>query len=316
MWLCKCDCGKERVALGYDLTHGRTVSCGCKNADIVSPLRQDISGQKFGTLTAISINEDRTRPGHIFWNCVCDCGEKTVVNIGNLKNGHTKSHKGCRLKSRSYNYLDLTGKRFGRLVVMEIAEKQYDHETWLCKCDCGNEKIISKRSLLSGSSRSCGCLLDETRKKPNRITHNLSKTRIYKEFYSMRSRCKRDSPCHKNYYEKGISVCDEWSSENGFEAFLNWSLLNGYNDGLTLDRIDNNGNYEPSNCRWVTYKEQQNNKSTNVYIHYCGETKTLKQWSEYLNLSYGMLKARHRLGIKPPELFEKSKRNRDKEMAS
>lgn len=112
------------------------------------------------------------------------------------------------------------------------------------------------------------------------IKHGLSRTRIYFCYSSMKQRCRPQSHCHKSYYDKGITICEEWLGENGFINFYNWSIENGYNDNLTLDRINNNGNYEPSNCRWATSKEQQNNISTNVFLTIDGEEKTISQWHE------------------------------------
>jgi hypothetical protein len=133
------------------------------------------------------------------------------------------------------------------------------------------------------------------------------KERIYSEWNSMRSRCSKTYHGHKNYFDKGIAVCDEWKKD--FEPFYKWSIENGYNDDLTIDRIDNNKNYSPDNCRWVTMKEQQNNRTNNVNIEYNGKVQTLKQWCEELGLNYGMVKARRQRGIKVPELFKPKHKN-------
>lgn len=309
MWLCQCDCGRTKVALGYDLTHGRTVSCGCKNVGKPAPIREDITGQRFGTLTAMSVNEECSSPGRVLWNCVCDCGATTVVAHGNLKSGHIKSHPYCPLKSKPYNFIDLTGKRFGRLTVVREEGKKNACITWLCQCDCGNMKITTGNLLKSGRVKSCGCLSDENRRKGKRFTHHMSKTKLYQKYRAMRNRCSPTYHGAKHYYKRGIRVCDEWSGENGFLNFRKWSLENGFDESksyleMTLDRIDVNGDYSPENCRWTDMHTQTNNRTNNAYVKYNGERKTLKMWSEELGLSYGMLKARHQRGMTPPELFQ------------
>lgn len=309
-WRCKCDCGNEKIALGYDLTHGRTVSCGCINVGKVSPNRLDIVGEKYNTLTVISRNKELSKPNATYWNCVCDCGAQVTISNSNLRHKKKPSHRGCPLKEPPYNFIDLTNKKFGRLLVVE----QYGRDAkgkiqWKCKCDCGGEKIATSVSLSGGRIASCGCLLAEQRKKPKRTTHNMSKTDIYKKYRSMLNRCSPEYHAHKDYYDRGINVCTEWIGEHGFEHFREWSYENGYDASkcwteMTLDRIDNSKGYSPQNCRWTTEKEQQNNKSTNVYIEWNGKRMTLKQWSEKCGLNYGTLKSRLKRGWRPPRLFD------------
>ncbi len=202
--------------------------------------------------------------------------------------------------------VDLTGQRFGRLVVLNREKNRKSNATWLCKCDCGNQKIVVGDYLRTGRTKSCGCLDKENRKKPKKTTHKMSKTRLYTEWLSMRRRCRGNYHESKNYSEKGISVCEEWKE---FEAFAKWALQHGYKDNLTLDRLDNSKGYYPDNCRWTTMKEQQNNRSNNVMIEYMGQTKTMKQWCEYLGLNYGMVKQRRRYGWEVPRLFEPPHKN-------
>ena len=123
--------------------------------------------------------------------------------------------------------------------------------------------------------------------------HGMSKTRIYKTYHAMKARCtyEKDSRYSK-YGGKGITVCDEWLGESGFINFYNWSMENGYTDELTIDRIDNTGNYEPSNCRWVDYKIQANNTSRNRMLTYNGKTQTMAEWSKELDISYDTLNSR------------------------
>lgn len=159
------------------------------------------------------------------------------------------------------NKKDLTEQRFGKLVVIKETEKRngYGNIIWLCKCDCGKIKEVATPDLKTGRTMSCGCLKAEG----NARTHNLSKTKIYKEYYHIKNRCyNKNSNNYKYYGSRGIRICDEWLSD--FMNFYNWAMANGYNDKLTIDRIDVNGNYEPNNCRWIPQDEQKRNTRRNI----------------------------------------------------
>ena len=185
---------------------------------------------------------------------------------------------------------DLTGKKFGRLTVVEKANNIGKKVAWLCLCDCGNKKVVSSTCLVSGHTKSCGCIRTELSRE-RVTTHGLSKTsELYAEWARLKRRCNNPNcEAYKNYGGRGIKVCDEW---NDASVFVSWCLSNGYKKGLTLDRIDNNKGYSPSNCRWVTRKVQANNKRNNRLITYKDVTLTLAQWSEKLNMSYSVLKYR------------------------
>lgn len=184
---------------------------------------------------------------------------------------------------------DLLGKRFGKLVVIAPAKSENGKTRWLCKCDCGNEKIIITQ-VLGKNTNSCGCLQQQNRKEIH-ITHNMTGTRIYNIYRGIKQRCYNTNNQRYNYYgARGIKMCDEW--KNDFMVFYNWSMQNNYNDDLSIDRINVDGDYEPNNCRWVNIKKQANNRSTNRYIAYNNETHTLKEWSEILNISYYVLNNR------------------------
>ena len=189
---------------------------------------------------------------------------------------------------------DLTGQKFGRLTVVERAgSNARGRATWRCACDCGNSLVVVGSDLLTKQT-SCGCQRRETLAKFNaetKTTHGMRYTRLYKEWRSMKNRCYCDSwEDYGNYGGRGIVVCPEW--RDNFEAFRDWALVNGYQDNLTLDRVNVNGNYEPSNCRWATRKQQANNTRRSLYLEYNGEVKTAKEWADALGLNYNTLYSR------------------------
>jgi hypothetical protein len=153
--------------------------------------------------------------------------------------------------------LEITGMRFGRLSVIERAENNAHHQTmWRCICDCGNEVIIRGINLTSGNTTSCGCYHSE-RVIESHSKHGYSNGKLYNVWRSIKDRCNNiRSKAWKYYGGRGIKVCEEWNQP---EAFIEWAVTNGYKDGLTIDRIDNNKGYEPSNCRWVDMKTQNRN---------------------------------------------------------
>lgn len=154
---------------------------------------------------------------------------------------------------------DITSQQFGKLKVISRVENDWlNNARWLCECDCGNEIIVLGYALRNKNTRSCGCLGRKSRINAN-TKHNLSDHRLHLIWDNMKQRCyNQKSPNFKYYGGRGIKICDEWL--NNFINFYNWSMNNKYAENLSIDRIDNDGNYEPSNCRWVTMKEQCNNK--------------------------------------------------------
>jgi len=203
--------------------------------------------------------------------------------------------------------IDLTGKKFGRLTVIaeESLRKKIGYKKWICKCDCGKYITTQTRYLTSGDTKSCGCLLSDTSKKyysQLNKTHGMSHSKLHVKWQGMRDRCYRENTNgYENYGGRGIKVCDEWKKD--FNNFYKWAIETGYKEGMTIDRIDVNGNYEPSNCRWATHKEQSNNKRNSHFIEYKGERHTLKQWSEKLGVSYSTIKCRSLKGWSNEEIL-------------
>lgn len=170
------------------------------------------------------------------------------------------------------------GDVFGRLTVIREVESVLSGKMlrrfYECKCECGTITRVRLEYLRSGHTQSCGCFRVE--QTINALTtHGDRKSKLYSVWAGMVSRCRNQSP---RYGGRGISVCDEWNTS--YSAFASWAKANGYNEHLTIDRIDNDGNYEPNNCRWVTCKIQSNNRSTNKVLSAFGEEKNISQWAE------------------------------------
>lgn len=190
--------------------------------------------------------------------------------------------------------IDLTGKRFSRLVVISEADrKQGQTSRWLCKCDCGNEKIIKGNHLTSGLTKSCGCLRSEIISKRVK-THGMYGTRIYSIWANMLQRCyNQRERSYKYYGARGIKVCDKWKR---FEGFLE-DMGGTYQEHLSIDRINVNGDYCSENCKWATKEEQANNTRANHLITINGETDTLANVCKKYNLNYKTVHKKLKKGI-------------------
>lgn len=200
--------------------------------------------------------------------------------------------------------VDLTGQRFGRLkVIRRAGSTKHNKATWHCICDCGNETIVCGAELRHGDTRSCGCLQrewaaahsDYARKIRNKDLKPKNQT-LYQIWYALIARCENpNNKSYTNYGGRGITVCEAWRLD--FYAFQVWAISHGYSKGLTIDRIDNNAGYSPENCRWTTYKVQNNNLRTNVFFEFEGERKTIAQWADITGFSPALIWQRiHRMG--------------------
>ena len=184
---------------------------------------------------------------------------------------------------------DLSGQKFGMLTVLNRDHKGDDRNWYYkCQCDCGNIVIVRANALTRGNTKSCGCL------KARRNTHHLSKTRLYGIWLGMRDRCNNPKNyAYERYGGRGVSICEDWNLD--FFSFRQWALQNGYNDELSIERIDVNGNYEPSNCRWATAQEQADNKTCNILITIGDRTQNLQQWCDEYGIKRSTVNTRVRL---------------------
>lgn len=233
----------------------------------------DITGQKFAKLTAIRKDHRDTKYGWV-WLFKCDCGNEILRYSFAVKGLHIKS---CGCLSSP----DITGKKFGKLTVLNKHHKNKQN-SWVCqcKCDCGNTTYVTVSNLNAGNVKSCGCIVGKSN-----IKHGLCESKIYKKHRGMKERCfNKKCSSYKNYGGRGIIMCDEW--RNDFMSFYNWAMDNGYKEGLSLERIDVNGNYCPENCTWIPLREQGKNKRSNIRIKFMGKEYILADLSKNYSIPY------------------------------
>ena len=199
---------------------------------------------------------------------------------------------------------DVIGKKFGRLYVICRNGNSSNHsKQYLCRCDCGKDKTVIGIYLLDGRVKSCGCLNIDMVSKRNK-THGMTKTRLFRIWQNIITRCTNSNCSEFNIYGgRGITICDDWKYD--FIAFKDWAINNGYSDNLSIDRIDVNGNYEPSNCRWADRKTQARNTRVNHFYTYKGETKTIAEWAEIKGIKYKCLWNRIKRNYPEEKIFER-----------
>ena len=187
--------------------------------------------------------------------------------------------------------VDMSGAKVGKLTVISRGKNTKQNKAqWLCRCDCGNMTVVSRRHLKDHSTLSCGCLRKE-KAKITHTTHGMKRTRLYRIWSGVKDRCCNvNSKYWERYGGRGITICDEWLQS--FESFYRWSMDNGYSDELTIDRIDNDKGYCRENCKWVTYKIQENNRSNNRILECHNEQHTISQWSDITGIKQTVISQR------------------------
>ncbi|UXO94085.1 hypothetical protein Pan5_43 [Pseudanabaena phage Pan5] len=202
-------------------------------------------------------------------------------------------------KSKKMYYKDILGQKYGRLLVVSFISIEKRHAIWLCKCECGNYTNSRGSALIGGHKLSCGCITKERLTK-----HNLYSSPLYKVWSGIKTRCnpKTSKIKDRKYYsDLGISVCDSWKSD--FLSFYNWAINNGWVKGMHIDRINQNGDYSPDNCRVVTRIQNGNNRRDNRNITLNGKKKSIAEWSRELNIKYTTIKARLDKGLSPADVL-------------
>lgn len=209
----------------------------------------DLTGQTFGKITVLRRDKNNNKSNKVMWVCLCACGKESIHPQHHLKRGSVKSC-GCS----QHPQLDLTGKRFGRWTVLKRDENKTTRDSyWLCQCSCGTTRSVVRQYLQDGTSQSCGCLRAELL-----TSHGMYKSPEYTAWYSLIQRCtNQNNPRYPSYGGRGIEVCERW--QNSFIDFYD-DMGPRPSKNHSIDRINNDGNYEPSNCRWTTRKVQQNNR--------------------------------------------------------
>jgi len=211
------------------------------------------------------------------------------------------------------NFIDLTGEIFGRWKVLRRSNKKSkrngDGVLWICECSCDAHTIkeVRGKELRKHVSTSCGCFSIEKLKERS-TTHGKTHTRIYQIWLGMKKRCLNPKTKHyKNYGGRGIKICNEWLDKStGFMTFYNWSMQNNYKDHLSIDRINNDGNYEPGNCKWSTNIEQAKNKRTSHYLTFKGQTKIIMDWSHYIGINEAIIRGRIKKGLPLEKILERN----------
>lgn len=256
------------------------------------PRARDLTGRVFGKLTVIETTEFRSGQS-IVWHCRCECGTHTMVASNNLTSRDPTRSCGC---GRPSTAVDLTGQVFGRLTAVEPTDRRIRRQVvWRCRCECGVEVLAHSSSLVSHHIQSCGCLrrdVSTVRMTTHGATIGKVMTHEYKVWRSLRYRCKNpESPMAPRYVGRGITVCRRWDTFANFIADMGPCPT-----GMTIERIDNDGHYEPGNCKWATYAEQSRNRCNTRNVTLNGVTMCLTDWAVKAGIPINTVRSRLREG--------------------
>jgi len=254
-------------------------------------------GDKINELTVIE--ETDRKQGQKRFKCRCSCGNITIKYETKLKSGVSISC-GCKKveqliennkKKAAANLDELLGKTFNQLTIIEEAERINGKRQVKCLCSCGSIKSYDAYKVKSGDTKSCGCAKSQQLQETKTI-HNGRHTRLYSKWSGMKRRCYNQNDSHyPDYGGRGITICDEWKDD--FATFRKWAYLNGYDDSLTIERIDVNKGYSPSNCKWIPFSDQGANKSTTVRMIYKGEVRSVSEISKLENMNHKTITSRY-----------------------
>ena len=250
--------------------------------------QKDITGNKYNKLTAVRFSHSvKTGTIKSHWFFRCDCGVEKTISKVNVISGHVKTC-GC---SRKEITIDITGRKFGRLFAIKRHHKEKDGAYyWLFKCDCGNEAIVRKANVLFGKTKSCGCLQKDTASVvgTKTKTHGMTRTRFYKIWIGILVRCNNsNSTSYSRYGGRGIRclfTSFEHFRDTMYASYLKHCEIHG-GSNTSIERINNDGNYEADNCKWSTQKWQQRNKRSSRFLTLGKERKTVAEWGEYLGIN-------------------------------
>lgn len=262
---------------------------------------ENLAGKQIGWLKVIAYYGRKDKNTNIHWFCECRCGNKSAIMGHKMLTSKTERVKTCGCRQNTF--LNMEGKRYGKLLCLEFVDFSSGNQAiWRFRCDCGVEKVMlgGKVSRKDGT-KSCGCgehkSFKETKGKLSHLSKGQKKQRhrLQSTWGAMKKRCynKNDSNYH-HYGGRGIKVCDGWLHD--FEAFYIWALSNGYGNTLSIDRIDVNGNYEPTNCRWATQQEQCNNRRNVPKHDVFGISLTCSEASRKYGLTTSILQHRLKKG--------------------
>lgn len=231
----------------------------------------------------------------------CECGNVREYLLGQMKLGDVKSC-GCIVKDKFY---DVVGKKYGLLTVVEELMRVKRQRMVLVQCDCSNRTMVSLSNLESGNTKSCGCLakkiVSELSKK-----HGLSGHLLYGVWGNIKTRCyNKNLEIYTDYGGRGIKMCDEWHYD--FVCFYNWCISNGWQKGLSVERINNDGNYEPGNCKMGTPPMQNRNKRNNIYLEYEGKSMCVADWAKELGIGLTTITQRLNMNLDIDQVLYKGR---------